>query len=78
MMAMRTAHHSYAASVAICTAAAARLPGTIVPSASSETVRIAHPFGVMDVGVKMNGAHVVSARIGRTARRIMSGFANVS
>ncbi len=76
MMSMRTAHRSYAVMVAVCTAAAASLPGTIVPSAASGDVRIAHPYGVMDVNVKMDGAHVVSARVGRTARLIMSGVVN--
>ena len=78
MMAMRTAHRSYAVTGAVCTAAAASLPGTIVPRAASGDVRIAHPYGVMDVGVKMDGAHVVSARVGRTARLIMSGVVNAS
>ena len=61
MMSMRMAHRSYAVTVAVCTAAAASLPGTIVPRAASGDVRIAHPYGVMDVGVKMADVHVVSA-----------------
>ena len=78
MMSMRTAHRSYAVTVAVCTAVAASLPGTIVPRAASGDVRIAHPYGVMDVSVKMDGAHVVSARVGRTARLLMSGVVNAS
>ena len=77
MISMRTAHRSYAVTVGICTATAASIPGTIVPPAMGEDVRIAHPYGVMDVRVKMDGHRVVSARVGRTARLIMSGVAHL-
>lgn len=82
---MQTAHRAYAGGGGICTAVAALLPGTVVhdcasgsvASGHSRQVRIGHPAGVMDVGVKMRGGdsdpHVVSATVARTARRIMSG-----
>jgi hypothetical protein len=83
MLSMQTAHRAYAASGAICTAVAARLPGTIVHgcvgegAADAGTVRIGHPAGVMDVRVKMDRISpepcVIGATVGRTARRIMSG-----
>ncbi len=87
LMSMQTAHRSYGGAAAICTAVASRISGTLVHSCREagsgdpELVRIAHPFGVMDVRVKMTPSEddpqVVSARIGRTARRIMSGVAYV-
>jgi len=85
LLSMQTAHRSYAGAGAICTAVAALLPGTIVQGCASrnpadpQTVRIAHPAGVMAVDVNLQTVdsepHVVSARVGRTARRIMSGVA---
>jgi hypothetical protein len=85
LMSMQKPHQSYAAAAGICTAAAALLPGTIVnacrvASLDPSVVRIAHPFGVMDIHVEMDTTtgQVRSARVGRTARLIMSGFAYVS
>lgn len=86
IMSMQTPHRSYAVSGGICTAVAAALPGTVVhacatPVHGNAPFRIAHPYGVMDVVVDMvtdDGVPVVrSARIGRTARRIMSGHVHV-
>jgi 2-methylaconitate cis-trans-isomerase PrpF len=87
LMSMQTAHRSYGGAAAICTAVASRIDGTVVERCRKtgaddpEFVRIAHPSGVMDVRVEMEssgGNHeVLSARIGRTARRIMSGVAYV-
>lgn len=88
LLSMQTAHRSYAGAGAICTAVAALLPGTIVHAvhactarnlADPDTVRIAHPSGVIDVQVDLQTVNaepqVRSARFGRTARRIMSGTA---
>ena len=80
---MQTAHRAYAGGGAICTGVAALIPGTVVNECISgsrrdpEQLRIGHPAGIMDVRVRMRGtgadAHVVSATVARTARRIMSG-----
>jgi 2-methylaconitate cis-trans-isomerase PrpF len=83
LLSMQTAHRSYAGAAAISTAVAALLPGTIVHActdpAHPNIVRIAHPAGVMDVEVDLQTGdsepRVQSAKIGRTARRIMSGVA---
>ena len=85
LLSMQTAHRAYGGGAAICTAAAALVPGTIVHGCRStnpadpNTVRIGHPAGVMDVRVTWRmedvAPHVLSATVGRTARRIMSGAA---
>ncbi len=87
LMSMQTAHRSYGGAAAICTAVASRISGTVVERCRKtgaddpELVRIAHPSGVMDVRVQMGSSEgdpeILSARIGRTARRIMSGVAYV-
>ena len=57
LLSMQTVHRAYGGGAAICTAAAALVPGTIVHSCRStnaadpNTVRIGHPAGVMDVHV---------------------------
>ena len=83
LLSMQTAHRSYAGAGSICTAVAARLPGTVVHECTTaaadqlDVVRIGHPAGVMAVCVRMGGTdsdpEVVSATVSRTARRIMSG-----
>lgn len=85
LLSMQTAHRSYAGAAAISTAVAALLPGTIVNACARRNpdhpniVRIAHPAGVMEVEVDLQtcGSEpcVRSAKLGRTARRIMSGVA---
>jgi 2-methylaconitate cis-trans-isomerase PrpF len=81
MMAMGAAHRSFSVTTAIATAAAASLPGTIVPRPSTDgRVRLGHPYGVMDVGIVMDSAYpprVVSATVGRTARLLMSGYVHL-
>ena len=85
LLSMQTVHRAYGGGAAICTASAALVPGTIVHGCRSKnpadpnTVRIGHPAGVMDVLVTMqtenSEPHVLSATVGRTARRILSGAA---
>jgi 2-methylaconitate cis-trans-isomerase PrpF len=82
MMAMGTAHRSFSVTTAISTAAAASLPGTIVPRPAADgRVRLGHPYGVMDVGIEMDSSssprRILSATVGRTARLLMSGFVHV-
>jgi 2-methylaconitate cis-trans-isomerase PrpF len=75
-------HAAYAATVAIATATAARLEGTVVAEVakrrSSDVVRIGHPSGVLvlEVAVELGAGgkpRLVRAVIERTARRVMAG-----
>jgi 2-methylaconitate cis-trans-isomerase PrpF len=87
LLSMQTAHPSYMGAGAICTAAASVVEGTLVHelrgngSNDRNVIRIGHPQGVMEAGVKsVNGngeIKIQSATISRTARRIMEGFAYV-
>lgn len=85
IMTMGGLHNAYAVSGAICTAGAARIEGTVVHEAvvaeTTGPLRIGHPSGVFEVEatvVKKNGQdHYVKAMVGRTARRIMHGYADV-
>jgi 2-methylaconitate cis-trans-isomerase PrpF len=87
LLSMQTAHRAYMGTGAVCTGAAAMIEGTLVnefvaaAARRQGTVRIGHPYGVMDVKVAAaaDNGHVSirSATIGRTARRIMEGHAFV-
>jgi 2-methylaconitate cis-trans-isomerase PrpF len=88
-LSMGTAHRSYPVTGAICTGAAAVVMGSVVQEASqaivregeSTLLRIANPYGITDVQVRWepgeDGAHILGAAVGRTARRIMEGYAYV-
>ncbi|WP_203069738.1 4-oxalomesaconate tautomerase [Falsiroseomonas ponticola] len=67
-------HRAMAVTGGITLAAAARLAGTVatVPGAG-EVVRIAHPSGIMEVPIGMEGDAVAWAGTLRTARRIFEG-----
>ncbi len=77
-------HRTYSGTGAVCTAVASRLPGTVVhdvlteATLASDTLRIGHPCGVMEVEVAVgktgDGYVVRRAAYGRTARRIMEGY----
>ena len=87
-LSMGRPHGAYATTVAVATATAARLPGTLVAehaaaSAGEEPdVRIAHPGGVtrveIDVDVSGREPTLRRAAIERTARRIMAGLVYVA
>lgn len=80
-------HHAYPVTGGLCTAVAARIPGTIVAEAtadgalSSRFLRCGHPGGSMDVSadIRFDGDDVTahSAGVARTARRLMHGTALV-
>jgi 2-methylaconitate cis-trans-isomerase PrpF len=86
LMSMQTAHRSYMTTGAIATAAAAFVPGTLVAECvrpgierpELDTIRIAHPYGVMDAVVRADDpsdpATVRAIAVGRTARHILDGF----
>ncbi|MBS5130815.1 MAG: 3-methylitaconate isomerase [Lachnospiraceae bacterium] len=86
MMSMQKAHPSYAMTGAMCTAAAAVVPGSVVNQVLSENVntqfiRIGHPSGVLECGVdyEENGEEpVVADTFGfRTANLLMDGTAHI-
>jgi len=79
-------HPAYATTVAVCTAAASRIPGTVVHECAMAAVgdrvcRIGHPSGVLyvdvDVRTDRSEAELRCAVLERTARRIMEGLAFV-
>ena len=82
IMSVQRAHHAYAMTGALCTAAATKLTGTIPHSLavprSADSVRIGHPKGVTTVGVSVSGnageAHVEGVSVSRTARYLMRGM----
>jgi 2-methylaconitate cis-trans-isomerase PrpF len=85
LMSMQTAHRSYMTTGAIATAAAAFVPGTLVaevvrPRADrpeSDTIRIAHPYGVMHAVVRAadpaDPSTIEAIAVGRTAHHILDG-----
>jgi hypothetical protein len=81
-LSMQRPHRAYAGTVAVCTSAAAGIPGTIVAellggTAPAGPLRIGHPGGVMvvegSVEMRDEGPVMTRAAIERTARRIMEG-----
>lgn len=80
---MGRVHRAVPLTAALCLAAAARIPGTVVhasTAASGSAVRIGHPLGRVevrsDVDVTATGGAVVnSVGVIRTARRLMGGVA---
>ena len=83
---MLRTHKAYAVTGTVCTGAAAKMPGSIVHEAarpeshSRSLTRIGHPAGVIEVEADMranDGVRLVRASMGRTARRIMEGYAFV-
>lgn len=80
LMAMGRLHKAFALTAAIPTAAASRIPGSVVARicrSRSDTLRIGHPSGVLEIGVSacnQNGETVVQEIVvGRTARKLMEG-----
>jgi hypothetical protein len=79
-------HAAYAITVAICTATAACIPGTVVAArarkAAHDDIRIGHPSGVTAVEVEVDATpgerpELVRALVERTARRLMAGVSYV-
>lgn len=83
MMSMQKAHPTYAMTGAMCTAAAAVVPGSVVnqvirKDADTDFLRIGHSGGVLEAGVEYreeNGTAAVDSAFGfRTANLILEGF----
>ena len=85
MMSMQKAHPSYAMTGAMCTAAAAVVPGSIVQqvlgkNADTQYIRIGHPGGVLECGVDYREGEIpeIEDTFGfRTANCLMEGVANI-
>ena len=88
MMSMQKPHPSYAMTGAMCTAAAAVTPGSIVnqvlaPNADTQFIRIGHPAGILECGADFtipDGAKVpeIDDTFGfRTANFLMEGTARI-
>lgn len=90
MMSMQKAHPSYAMTGAMCTAAAAVIPGSIVnqvlkPDVDTQFIRIGHPGGILECGVDFHFSDpastlpVIDDTFGfRTANLIMEGYARLN
>ena len=88
MMSMQKPHPSYAMTGAMCTAAAAVTPGSIVnqvlaPNADTQFIRIGHPAGILECGADFrleDGKSVpeIDDTFGfRTANLLMEGIASI-
>ena len=84
MMSMQKAHPTYAMTGAMCTAAAAVVPGSIVqqvlsPGTDTQFIRIGHPAGILECGVDYRedgSVPAVDDTFGfRTANLLMEGVA---
>lgn len=87
MMSMKKTHKTFAMTGGMCLAAAAAIPGTIVQDIVADNshfnpyrIKIAHPSGLMDVGVESetdkDGDITIRSTSGfRTARLLMKGTA---
>ncbi len=81
---MQRAHKTYAGTSTVCTGVASRLHGTVVHEAAraehrdAVVCRIGHPGGVIETECRTSpDGRVGRATLGRTARRIMEGYAFV-
>lgn len=87
MMSMQKTHPSYAMTGAMCTAAAAVVPGSIVQqvlpaNVDTQFLRIGHPGGILECGVdyRENGAcPIIDDTFGfRTANLLLEGTARIA
>lgn len=76
-MSVQKAHHAYAVTGGMCTAAAALLEGTVpnqyVRVPKDSTISLGHPKGIMEIGIDIDGDNVRSTSVDRTARLLMEG-----
>jgi 2-methylaconitate cis-trans-isomerase PrpF len=81
---MQRTHKTYAGTSTVCTGVASRIRGTLVhevsrpPRDGSVELRIGHPGGIIVTESQVTPDNrVLRATLGRTARRIMEGYAYV-
>lgn len=86
MMSMQKAHPSYAMTGAMCTAAAAVIPGSVVnqvlaPDTDTQFICIGHPSGILECGVDFvenDTTPVIIDTFGfRTANLLLDGIAHI-
>jgi 2-methylaconitate cis-trans-isomerase PrpF len=86
MMSMQKPHPSYAMTGAMCTAAAAVVPGSVVqqvlnPNADLQFIRIGHPGGILECGVDYReeaNEPIIEDTFGfRTANLLLEGTAQI-
>ena len=82
MLSMERAHRAVTLTGAMCLAVACRIEGSLphrlcTAAADAQAIRVAHPSGIVAAGAAVfprdGGWHVDSARVYRTARRLMQG-----
>ncbi|MEA4962369.1 PrpF domain-containing protein [Lutispora sp.] len=78
---MQTMHKTYSGTAAVCTAVAAKIPGTIPYTYAKQSTAdflIAHPAGYMmveiEVRIEKENILIQKAAFGRTARRLIEGY----
>lgn len=77
MMSMQKPHQTLAITGAICTTAAIYTKGTLpseMVQLKGDTVRLAHPMGIMETSVDLKKGQVNGIKVVRTARLIFEGF----
>ncbi|MGG3197307.1 2-methylaconitate cis-trans isomerase PrpF family protein [Priestia aryabhattai] len=77
MMSMQKPHQTLAITGAICTTAAIYTKGTLpseMVQLKGDTVRLAHPMGIMETSVDLKNGQVNGIKVVRTARLIFEGF----
>ena len=84
---MQKMHRAYMVTGGVATGAASKIEGSVVwdavkeASRSNDTLKIGHPYGTMDVKVTVDPDNkeepIQRVGVGRTARRILDGFAYV-
>jgi 2-methylaconitate cis-trans-isomerase PrpF len=78
-LSVRRLHKAYPMTLAVATACAAKIPGTLASelagiTSESGIVRLGHASGRTDVDVRLSGEDIEMAGLLRTARRIMDGY----
>ncbi|MFP7732425.1 2-methylaconitate cis-trans isomerase PrpF family protein [Priestia aryabhattai] len=77
MMSMQKPHQTLAITGAICTTAAIYTKGTLLSEMvqlKGDTVRLAHPMGIMETSADLKNGQVKGIKVVRTARLIFEGF----
>ncbi|MFI3256200.1 MAG: PrpF domain-containing protein [Psittacicella sp.] len=76
MMSMQKPHQALAVTGAVCSATAAKIKGTLVSEIVNidKDLTVAHPGGIMHIGIEEENSKLRSVSVERTARVIMEGF----
>lgn len=81
VMFMQIMHKAYSGTATVCTGCAAVTPGTLVYELrgvrENGLVRIGHPAGIIECDTSVDNGVIARAVFGRTARRIMEGYAYI-